>query len=362
MDTQDWNFWGDLVDGKEADLQEFDFRFGDENLGSGSQNDWYHGVVLKAYQDTLFNGAKIRIIGGDRGLFMKSKTRTRVWKDSFSDIISSMGREYGFNSVDIEKPREDHAGYSYWQHGENDWDFLKGYMKLFVSGERGLSDYEMWIEHGNILKFQPPGKNRIPTKVWSYSGEGDPIKRLRFVQRKQALQMFGGISIRGYAYDPDEKEVLVSDRNYSNYPENSALGAKVTLPQNSDTPSMTFSTGVKTQEDLDERVAARIGDRHRNMYMAIVDIFPDTQGYNVGDIVSLSLSQNGKGKNDNTFSGNYIVEQRRGLYTLKENRMRLLLSRVGANIGEDKVPGVSMNNAPVPATNGDGRDRKVDKV
>lgn len=357
-----WDILSDMIDGKEEYYQHFDFKFGTDILSSGNQNTgWYHGVVLKINQVTKYMGADIRIIGGDKSLWMKSRSRTQAWRSSFTDVVNQIGADYGL-TVDIESPRNQDSPSVYWQHGENDWEFLKGYSKLFVSSGRGLSDYSVWLQHGTTLKFQPPGRNNIPSKVWSYSGEGDVIKRLKFVQRKQALQMFGGMNIRGVSYDMNTKELLVSDRNYEEYPENSALGSRVTLPGNGEYPAMTFTTNATNQAELDAKTAARIGDRHRKMYSAIIDIFPDTEGYEVGDIVTLKISQNGEGANDNTFSGNYIVEKRKSLYTMKDRSMQLLLSRVGSNIGEQSVPGVSMDRAPIISSKGEGREREVSKI
>ncbi len=348
-----------IVDGEDRMYQTFDFRFGSAALSEGNEEKgWYRGVVLKALQDTRYSGSKVKIIGGDAGLYMKSRARTKVWRGTFPSIVEQIAREYDL-VADVDPPVNEVNPPCYWQYGINDWEFLRGWTSVFVSGTRGLSDYEMWIEHGKTLKFKPPGANITPTRSWAFGGDGAAIKRLVFVQRKQALQMLGGISVRGTAYDPDAKSLLTVDKNYGNYRENSALGSRVTLPANADSPSMTFSTGVTTQQELEQRAAARLGEHHRRMYMAIVDITPSSKGYEVGDVVNLQVKRSDTRVNDNTFSGNYIVEQRRTAITTTHRSMRLLLARVGSNVGERPVQGFRMSGAPIPAKNSVGRLRRV---
>lgn len=351
-----------IVDGENRIYQTFDIRFGSAALSEGNTGKgWYRGVVLKAMQDTKYSGSVVKIIGGDAGLYMKSRARTKVWRGPFSAIVTQIAREYDL-VADVESPVNESDPPCYWQYGINDWEFLRGWAGAFVSGTRGLSDYEMWIEHGRILKFKPPGENITPTRSWAFGGDGAAIERLVFVQRKQALQMMGGISVRGTAYDPDSKALLTVDKNYGNYRENSALGPRVTLPANADSPGMTFSTGVMTQRELEQRAAARLGEHHRRMYMAIVDIAPRSEGYEVGDVVNLQVKRSDTRVNDNTFSGNYIVEQRRTSITTTRRSMRLLLARVGSNVGERPVQGFRMSGEPIPAKNSIGRLRRVVEI
>lgn len=364
----DWNFWSNLVDGESRQFGPFDYKFGIEGAtekGAESQDTgWFRGVVLKAYQDMSPFGVHSIVLGSDPGLQMKSRSRTQAWIGPFTTVVSKIALDHGLIPDVASADESDSPGVrTHWQYGENDWDFIQRIARKQITASAARrGDYEVWITEGKTLHVRPPGDERPAVKVWKTAALGGHLERMRFVQRKRALQMQGGIAVQGIGFDILEKTPLTFVKNYENFPENTRLGPRVSLPDSADTPSVTFRSTADTQIKLEKQATTVLSRRFRHMYLAEIEVFPDFRGYEVGDVIQLALDQSGApgGKNDSIFSGNYLLEQRMTRIVGRNIRMRLLASKIGSHKGDRPVQGRQMDIPAVPRLG--GRTRTLTKL
>lgn len=365
MDHPDWNYYAGFADGRKEEFHEFDYRFGmlsaSEGATGGNENsvDWMPGVVLKTRQDYTIHGARTVIIGGDRALNLKSRTRTQPWRGDVYSIAAKIASDHNL-VLEMEPEKVPSGSPLYWQYGENDWAFLRRQAQWLVSRRTGRGDYEVWV-NGDTLHVRPPGGSGVSVKKWSIAGMGSALRSVRFIQRKKPLQMSGGLGVQIYGYDMESKEILSATKNYGNFPEKTRLAPKITFPKNSDIPGITLSVPCKYEDDIDAAATAFLGNRFRRMYILEAEIYPAFTGYNVGDVITVDLDQTGTSNPSSAFSGNYLLEQRKVSITLGGARMRILASRIGSQMGDWSMRGISMDSSP-PTFPKNGRVRSVSPV
>lgn len=360
-----WRYFAPLVEGESTEVPVFEYKFGIEGASSGSSRQennsvWYRGTFLKSEADNTPYGSQIKILGGDAALRMKSRTRTQFWSVPFDQMVSAIAAEYGLTTR-AEKSDETtkQQPVTYWQYGENDWSFIRRIANKQRSLVTGRGDYSVWVQDGTLLHVRPPGMEGAAIKSWGTGSLGVGLKSFRLVQRKRALQMGGGFAVQGMAFDPLTKLPLTFVKNYSNFPENTRLAPKVNPPALSEIPAMTFRSTDEDLVSLQNTCTTVLGKNFRHMYMAEVEIFPDFQGYSVGDVVTLALAR-ADGRPDQIYSGNYLLEQRHTRIVKQRMEMKLLMSRIGSFKGTVPVSGRQMD---IPAIRrSGGRLRRVAEV
>jgi hypothetical protein len=351
LEHPQWNFFAPLVEGESPELPLFEYKFSFTGASStgpqGNESVWYQGVLLKAESDNTVHGAQIKLIGGDVSLRMKSRTRTQFWSVPFDQMVTAIAGEHGLAArVEVADETTKQQPVTYWQYGENDWDFIK----RIANKQRSLvtlrGDYLTWVQDGLLLHCRPPGMEGPAIKSWGTGALGVGLKGIRLLQRKRALQMGGGFSVQGLGYDPLTKLPITFVKNYTNFPENTRLAPKVNTPALSEIPAMTFRSTDENLVELSNTATTVIGQNFRHMYMAEVDIFPDFQGYFVGDVVTLNLAQT-DGRPDQVYTGNYLLEQRRTKIVKGKMEMQLLMSRIGSFKGTAPLVGRQMDTPAV---------------
>lgn len=367
LEHPNWNFWSPLVDGEQRQLFSFDYKFGVEGSDGkgvgGEESQWNRGVILKSFQDASPSDAHVVVLGSDPSLQMKSRSRTQAWIGPFRTTVSKIALDYGLIPDVASADESDSPGVrTHWQYGENDWDFIRRISRKQIAQTSRRGDYEVWVSEGKTLHVRPPGDERPAVRRWSTGELGFGLKRMRFVQRKRALQMQGGVAVQGVAFDLLNKVPLTFVKNYRNFPENTRLGPRVALPDEADTPSVTFRSTADTQAKLEKNATTVLSRRFRHMYTAEIEIFPNFDGYEVGDVITLSLDQAARGgrPNDSVFSGNYLLEQRRTRILGRDIRVSLMASRIGSQKGDRAVEGRQMDRPAVNRTG--GRVRQVTRI
>lgn len=353
LEHSSWSFYADLVEGYSPKVPELELQHGVVSPRAGGENqtfsEWYSVVILHAKEKLTPHGVAVEIVGSDKSLQMKGRTRTQAWKMTFDTLVRTIAAEYGL-AANVEPADETNKGapITYWQYGENDWEFIRRQAAKqksagFTSGPPGTgrADYDVWVELGRTLHARPPGTDGPAKRSWGTGELGRGLKSIKFFQRKQALQLEGGFGVQGYGFDMLTKTPTFYLKNYANFPENMRLGPRYNPPLRSEIPARTFRSTAANQLDLQKTADAVMGSVYRNMYLAEIEIVPDFSNYNVGDVVTIAVDQNGKP--DPIFSGNYLVVGRKTTITGRDIRMKLLGSRVGSQSGTLPVPGRQMD-------------------
>lgn len=358
LDHTSWHFYSALVDGDSPELPSFQYQIGIQGLSEDQSSPWFTAYLLKGSALLSPRNARNQMIGSDTTLRMKSVTRTQPWIMPFDVMIRTIASEYGLGA-DVEKADESRASkpVTYWQYGENDWDFLRRIAAQQRSLATGRGDYEVWLAGNNVLHVKPPGRVGPAVKRWGTGSLGRGLKRMRFVQRKRALQLLGGLAVQGYGFDMLTKTPTAVTKNYDNFPENTRLAPQVNLPTDARRPALTFRA-IGDQGSLEQDAVNVIAERFRQQYLAEIEVMEDIQDYEVGDVVTLAIDQ--EGQPNPVFSGNWLVEQRHIFVRNRRVRVRLMASRVGSGTGRDRVPGRVMDIPAIerPA----GRLRRITEI
>ncbi len=356
-----------LTDSQESRVKDFAYKLAfDGSIDiydiKGQETEWYRGVVVKSFQDMVATGTTVTLLGTDPKILMQGRSRTKPWRATFPVLARQIARQYGVLNLDIDPPTEKEPPV-YWQYGENDWDFLDRTRKQLVSSRRtGRADYEMWFSEGTILNIKPPGAEGRARKIWKLSQEGLDwrIKKLRSIQRKRALQAFGGVALQGIGFDPLTKEAIVFDQTPETSTEKPRMALRQTLEPTSSIPASTIRSVASDLDALKEDVKSAYGERFRRMYLLEADVIPEFRGYAVGDVVTFQVDDS-LGDSEPNISGNYLIEARRTRIVGAHVRMKLLLSRHGSSSGDTRVTGRSYDQ-PATERQSDGRFRRISGI
>lgn len=172
-----WGEWSKLLLG--AEDPSWAWRLRQQEGGADKATLWRAAIVDGSSTGFSSTAMYARVHGGDRGLLMRQRARTRAWPaSSVASVAQTIASEYDLAaSVGVAGPTRDR-----WQVREDDWSFL---VRLNAeNAAEGRGDSFVWIDEDTLHLGAPPiagipadrrhvmaeYENRVDRHVLTFSG------------------------------------------------------------------------------------------------------------------------------------------------------------------------------------------------